>query len=233
MERNLEGNRKCFVWPEMMTHNIFRVRIKSGEKRKETQMTKKLFEEAKSEKNGIVALGAVSNKEGLKPSGHIRINPPPNDGKCEVCGRHMSQLDPFGGPGDPLVGDFSGELLVKRYRRVTVRNEDGRENSNVYASWECRNCCEIHSSLGDEDAHIQGSGAEIAFAKLLSSGRTQRPQRRDFFLRQNDRRDGGLIVMPDDDPDHVYVLLVGRIPTFHVAGWVYGKEAKQERYIVP
>ena len=65
---------------------------------------------------GIVILEAVSKEEDLNPSGGIILNPPPDDGRCEVCGRHMSELEPFGGPGDPLVGDFSGELLVKTFR---------------------------------------------------------------------------------------------------------------------
>ena len=26
------------------------------------------------------------------------------------------QLKPFGGPGDPLVGDFSGAYLIKKWR---------------------------------------------------------------------------------------------------------------------
>ena len=28
----------------------------------------------------------------------------------------MNELKPFGGPGDPVAGDFSGELLVRTYR---------------------------------------------------------------------------------------------------------------------
>ncbi len=36
--------------------------------------------------------------------------------RCDVCGRHMSELTPFGGRGDPLVGDFTGEKLAKRLR---------------------------------------------------------------------------------------------------------------------
>ncbi len=67
--------------------------------------------------NGLLSLSAVSQEEDLRPTGHrIILNPPPADGKCYVCGKHISELKPFGGPGDPLVGDFTGELLVKRFR---------------------------------------------------------------------------------------------------------------------
>ena len=74
--------------------------------------------------NGVISLGAVSKEEDLTPKGRIIINGPPKDGRCDVCGRHMSELAPFGGPGDPLVGDFSGELLVKKYRRFGPYDEE-------------------------------------------------------------------------------------------------------------
>jgi len=63
----------------------------------------------------------------------VRINPPPSDERCECCGRHVSELKPFGGPGDPLVGDFSGALLAKHFRRICSEEQ-------VDASWECRDC---------------------------------------------------------------------------------------------
>ncbi len=79
----------------------------------EFKMTKTFHNE-----NGFLSLSAVSKEEDLKPTGYrALVNPPPQDGRCHVCGRHISELKPFGGPGDPLVGDFTGELLVKRFRR--------------------------------------------------------------------------------------------------------------------
>lgn len=64
----------------------------------------------------------------------IWINPPPADNRCECCGsRHISELKPFGGPGDPLVGDFSGAFLVKHARCLVVDNQ-------VDTCWECREC---------------------------------------------------------------------------------------------
>lgn len=63
----------------------------------------------------------------------IWLNPPPVDNRCECCGRHISELKPFGGPGDPLVGDFSGAFLVKHFRDlIGIRQAD--------ACWECRDC---------------------------------------------------------------------------------------------
>jgi len=39
----------------------------------------------------------------------------------------MDELNPFGGPGDPLVGDFSGELLLKTTRPDYVPTEEERK----------------------------------------------------------------------------------------------------------
>ena len=75
------------------------------------------------------SLGAVSKEEDLQQPG---INPPPSDGRCSVCGRHMSELKPFGGPGDPLVGDFNGELLVKRWRAEGPYDEEGEKAGKEY-----------------------------------------------------------------------------------------------------
>ncbi|MGA2666187.1 MAG: hypothetical protein ABSF83_14705 [Nitrososphaerales archaeon] len=35
---------------------------------------------------------------------------------CDSCHRGATKLKPFGGRGDPLVGDFTGAPLVKTWR---------------------------------------------------------------------------------------------------------------------
>jgi hypothetical protein len=40
-----------------------------------------------------------------------------SDVSCDCCGRHLSELKPYGKAGDPLVGDFNGALLVRIFRR--------------------------------------------------------------------------------------------------------------------
>ena len=66
--------------------------------------------------NGCISLGSVDNEDDLKPKPGININPPPVEGRCQCCRRHISELKPFGGPDDPLVGDFSGAMLIKIWR---------------------------------------------------------------------------------------------------------------------
>jgi hypothetical protein len=55
--------------------------------------------------------------------GPISINPPPSEDTCDCCGRPVRELKPFGGAGDPLRGDFSGDLLVKKKRPAGPRDE--------------------------------------------------------------------------------------------------------------
>ena len=64
--------------------------------------------------NGIVGFDSISSEEDLKLRPRININPPPADARCDCCGRHISELKPFGTAGDPLVGDFDGALLIQR-----------------------------------------------------------------------------------------------------------------------
>jgi len=54
--------------------------------------------------------------EKLEDKKTISINPPPQDGNCEGCGKNVKDLKPFGKAGDPLVGNFDGAKLVKTYR---------------------------------------------------------------------------------------------------------------------
>jgi hypothetical protein len=88
-------------------------------------MTEMLFEQKE-----LVILASVKSEEDLKPRPGINLNPPPVDGRCECCGRHISELKPFGKSGDPLVGDFDGDYLVRRWR------PDGPYDEESEFAWE-------------------------------------------------------------------------------------------------
>ena len=75
----------------------------------------------------VMSIGAINREEDLKQPGFCLLNPPPKDARCEVCGKHISELEPFGSSGDPLVGDFSGELLVKRFRPMGPYNDEAEK----------------------------------------------------------------------------------------------------------
>jgi hypothetical protein len=68
--------------------------------------------------NDFVLFGSISKEKDLKGKARIMINPPPKDRCCECCGRHISELKPFGKAGDPLVGYFEGKLLIKKLDHV-------------------------------------------------------------------------------------------------------------------
>ena len=105
------------------------------------------------------------------------INPPPHGDCCEGCSRHVAELPAYGGPGDPLAGDFTGAKLVKRYRRemwimpeadFNLWLQELREQflpeevalmveryhadtTSVSPCWECRDC----ATLDDKTLHTR------------------------------------------------------------------------------
>jgi hypothetical protein len=81
-------------------------------------------------KNGVVSLDSISSETDLKLRPGFNINPPPQDGRCECCGRHISEVKPFGKAGDPLAGDFDGALLIKKWR------PDGPYDENAEKAWD-------------------------------------------------------------------------------------------------
>ena len=63
-----------------------------------------------------ISLDSIDEKEDLNPKAKIWINPLPEDGRCECCRKHISELKPFGGPGDQLAGDLTEAKLVEKFR---------------------------------------------------------------------------------------------------------------------
>jgi hypothetical protein len=89
---------------------------------------------------------------------------------------------------------------------------------------------------------IEGAAAELAFAKARGhyydsyvgvnyarqAGDVGRTQVRSTW------HDHGCLTVYNSDPDDApFVLMVGMIPTFRIAGWLYGREAKQPRWWQP
>ena len=98
---------------------------------------------------GLAAVATVTgSKGGYEVSNLFPGINEPNGLCCDCCERPVGQLKPFGGPGDPLTGDFSGAYLVKKWRSMTpyILDENGRgvplveEEAQIAPSWECREC---------------------------------------------------------------------------------------------
>jgi hypothetical protein len=110
-----------------------------------------------NERTGVGSSGNVNSEEDLKPQSGIGINSPPWEEICDCCGRHISELKPFGGPGDPLVGDFTGALLIKKYRWMGPYHEGAekifREAKKRYKDEGYKNVYEyLEYEYGPEDA---------------------------------------------------------------------------------
>jgi hypothetical protein len=98
--------------------------------------------------NGIVSFDSISSEEDLNLKPRININPPPADGKCDCCGRHISELEPFGKAGDPLVGDFEGALLIKKWRPAGPYDEEAEK-----ALFQADKCLSDAGRKGEDPIH--------------------------------------------------------------------------------
>ncbi len=65
------------------------------------------------EQKGVVIMERVNGEEDLKSRPGMNINPPPAEGTCDCCGKHISELKPYDNPEYPK---FIGAYLVKTFR---------------------------------------------------------------------------------------------------------------------
>lgn len=85
--------------------------------------------------------------------------------------------------------------------------------------------------------HIEAAGAEMALAKARDrfwadsaapdyhGDVGQRTQ-----IRHTLRRNGSLIVHPDDPDDYALILVTGEAPDYLLPGWIWGREAKRDEW---
>lgn len=85
--------------------------------------------------------------------------------------------------------------------------------------------------------HIEGACGELAVAKALDrywsgtintfklSGDVGKLQ-----VRTRSRTHYDLLVRDDDCDEDIFVLVVGRAPSYRVVGWIRGKDAKRSEY---
>ena len=91
--------------------------------------------------------------DALEDKKKISINPPPQNGNCECCGKNIKELKPFGKEGDPLVGNFDGALLVKTFRSMAMPITD-KKYLKIVGEYEKK------GYKGFEDALIKRFGKE-------------------------------------------------------------------------
>lgn len=93
---------------------------------------------------------------------------------------------------------------------------------------------DLKTDLFNSDIHA--AGAEMAFAKFIkcywefSVNTFKKPDVGSFQVRFNFLENGHLIVRPEDNPTEKYVLVIGCMPKYRIAGWCFGYEAKQDKF---
>jgi hypothetical protein len=99
----------------------------------------------------VISLENIEQEKDLKPREDVaNIIPSPQDERCVCCGRHADELEPFGAAGGPLVGDFDGALLVRKYRTF-LPPPDIRMLKTYH--WMVQNC-EPASSFREERTNL-------------------------------------------------------------------------------
>lgn len=84
--------------------------------------------------------------------------------------------------------------------------------------------------------NIEGAIGEAVVAKLMdkwwsgSLGNWQAADVGNLQVRTTKHKDGRLIVHPKDKDNDVFILVVGEAPTYDVAGWIRGIDAKSEMH---
>lgn len=95
------------------------------------------------------------------------------------------------------------------------------------------NCTQKDGYVGETawDMDINGAGAELAYCKFRNvywGGCVNNFKEADvgnnIQIRSTKLENGGLIIRPNDDPTHYYVLVVGQLPKYDVVGWILGAD---------
>lgn len=102
---------------------------------------------------------------------------------------------------------------------------------------------EAHGAPDTDDPlykHILGACGEIAVARAYErywGGDVNTFKRADIGhllqIRMRSRHDWDLIVRPDDNPDHAFMLVTGDPTKMRVHGWCWGRDAKNPDWFKP
>lgn len=90
---------------------------------------------------------------------------------------------------------------------------------------------------------IESCGAEFAVSKAIGlhwdavpppeSLSSLRGDVQNIEVRSTKHKDGHLIVHDRDKDDRPFVLVRGTMPDYEIAGWIYARDAKQQRFARP
>lgn len=87
------------------------------------------------------------------------------------------------------------------------------------------------------DIEVEGAAAEMAYCKLRNKYWTGSvnsfkgaDQGDNVQIRHTAIKNGSLIVRPEDNQEHYYVLVTGKAPSLVVRGWIKGSDAMKPEY---
>lgn len=98
------------------------------------------------------------------------------------------------------------------------------------------NCDNNTKGVSNWETDVSGAIAEYAFAKYAkifwapSINTFKEPDVGIFQVRSTSYKNGQLIIQKNDRDNDPYVLLRGAYHNWEVAGWMRGKDAKQDQY---
>ena len=84
---------------------------------------------------------------------------------------------------------------------------------------------------------VDGAAAEMAFAKWMnvyyepSVNTFKAPDVGVMQVRSTKHEHGKLIIRANDKKDEIVVLVINRMPTYTMAGWIRTNDAKQDKYL--
>lgn len=84
--------------------------------------------------------------------------------------------------------------------------------------------------------HIEGACGEMAVAKLFRKfwsgaiGNLKADDVDNYQVRTTSKENYRLIIHPKDADDKAFILAIGLAPTYNVVGWIFGRDAKQEKF---
>lgn len=87
------------------------------------------------------------------------------------------------------------------------------------------------------NVHIEGAAGEMAVAKALgiywpcAVNTFKMPDVGRLQVRTRSDKKYDLIVRHCDSPHEVFVLVIGRVPTFEVVGWIKGVDAQRDEWL--
>lgn len=123
---------------------------------------------------------------------------------------------------DPFEAFLAGLVGYKRMYRVRAKQWMNQPRGHAADPW---------------GVHIDGAMAEALVAKhtgkywhAVSANFKDMPDAGDLEVRHTRYANGAILLHETDKDDRKYVLVAGLWPNMRIVGWIWGRDAKQQKY---